>query len=224
MITTQVNPDLAALGLSPNQQQDKSKELGAEDFLKLMITQFRHQDPMKPLDSGEFIGQLAQFGTVTGLQEMRQDFSNLASSLVSNQALQASSLLGRDVLVNRSSSVLAEGGTIGAAVELTAPADHVRIQVVDESGKIVRTLALGAQPAGLAHFEWDGKTGDGKTAPAGNYGFVAQSIAPGGTQSAAQVLVSAPVESVTIGGNQGGLMLTLQGLGEIPFSAVRQIG
>jgi flagellar basal-body rod modification protein FlgD len=224
MITTQVNPDLAALGLSPTQQQDKSKELGAEDFLKLMITQFRHQDPMKPLDSGDFIGQLAQFGTVTGLQEMRQDFSNLAGSLVSNQALQASSLLGRDVLVNRSSAPLAAGGTIGAAVELTAPADHVQIQVVDASGKIVRTLSLGAQPAGLAHFAWDGRTGDGAAAPAGNYGFVAQSIAPGGTQAAAPVLVSAPVESVTIGGDQGGLMLTLQGLGEIPFSAVRQIG
>jgi flagellar basal-body rod modification protein FlgD len=71
---------------------------------------------------------------------------------------------------------------------------------------------------------WDGLTDDGNAAPAGDYRFVAQAIAPGGMQSSAPVLMSAPVESVTIGGGQGGLMLTLPGIGEIPFSAVRQIG
>jgi hypothetical protein len=67
-------------------------------------------------------------------------------------------------------------------------------------------------------------TDGGAEATAGNYRFVAQAIAPGGMQASAPVLVSAPVESVTIGGNQSGLMLTLPGIGEVPFSAVRQIG
>ncbi|HET8755782.1 MAG TPA: FlgD immunoglobulin-like domain containing protein, partial [Solirubrobacteraceae bacterium] len=119
---------------------------------------------------------------------------------------------------------LADGGSVAAAVELASPAEHVRVQVVNLAGDVVRTLDLGAQGAGLARFAWDGKADSGATAPAGTYQFVAQATAAGGAQSAAQVLVSAPVESVTIGGGQGGLTLTLQGLGEVPFSAVRQIG
>lgn len=224
MITTQIGSELASLGLAASPQADTSKELGADDFLKLMLTQFQNQDPLKPLDNGDFIGQLAQFGTVTGLTELRQDFGALAGSLVSNQALQASSLLGREVLVNRSAASLTAGGTIGAAVELAAPAEQVRVQVMNPAGDIVRTLVLGPQPAGLARLSWDGLTDGGAAAPEGSYRFVAQAIAGGGTQSSAQVLVSAPVESVTIGANQGGLMLTLQGMGEVPFSAVRQIG
>jgi flagellar basal-body rod modification protein FlgD len=224
MITTQVGNEFAALGLGASPQADTSRELGADDFLKLMLTQFRNQDPLKPLDGGDFIGQLAQFGTVTGLTELRRDFGALAGSLVSNQALQASALLGRDVLVNRSTASLAAGGKIGAAVELPAPAAQVRVQVMNPAGDIVRTLQLGPQPAGLARLSWDGLTDSGAAAPAGSYQFVAQATAADGTQASAQVLVSAPVESVTIGGNQGGLMLTLQGMGEVPFSAVRQIG
>jgi flagellar basal-body rod modification protein FlgD len=224
MITTDVGNDYSALGLAGAPKADTSKELGAEDFLKLMLTQFQNQDPLKPLDNGDFIGQLAQFGTVTGLTQLRQDFGSLAGSLVSNQALQASSLLGRDVLVNQPVAALADGGSVSGAVELASPAEFVRVQVVNAGGDVVRTLDLGAQPAGLARFAWDGRTASGAAAPAGAYQFVAQSTAAGGTQSAAQVLVSAPVESVTIGGQQGGLMLTLQGLGEVPFSAVRQIG
>lgn len=224
MITTQVGSELASLGLAASPQADTSKELGAEDFLRLMLTQFQNQDPLKPLDNGDFIGQLAQFGTVTGLTQLRQDFGALAGSLVSNQALQASALLGRDVLVNRSTAELAEGGTIGAAVELATPAEQVRVQVMNPAGDIVRTLVLGPQPAGLARIAWDGLTDRGAAAPAGSYRFAAQAIGAGGAQTSAQVLVSAPVESVTIGGGQGGLMLTLQGMGAIPFSDVRQIG
>jgi flagellar basal-body rod modification protein FlgD len=223
VITTPVGSDYSSLGLAAP-QAESPRELGADDFLKLMLTQFQNQDPLKPMENGEFLGQLAQFGTVTGLTQLRQDFGALAGSLVSNQALQASSLLGRNVLVGHPAFSLQAGGTVNAAVELAAPADQVRVQVMNEAGSIVRTLYLGAQPAGLSRMSWDGLTDDGNAAPAGDYRFVAQAIAPGGMQSSAPVLMSAPVESVTIGGGQGGLMLTLPGIGEIPFSAVRQIG
>ena len=74
---------------------DDSGKLGQEEFLRLMITQLKNQDPTKPLDSGEFLGQLAQFGTVSGLADLKSSFTELAGSLVSNQALQAA---GRSLL------------------------------------------------------------------------------------------------------------------------------
>ena len=219
-----INPELEALGLSRDLQPEKKEELGADDFLKLMITQFRNQDPFKPLESGEFLGQLAQFGTVSGLSELKQEFQSLSGSLVSNQALQASALLGREVLVNRPTGWLAaEGGGIGGAVDLPSAAQQVRIQVLSSGGAVVRSFDLGPQGAGLARFSWDGLGDGGETLPEGAYSFRAQSIT-GASQTAVQALVAAPVESVTLGAGQGGLSLSLRGLGEIPFGDVRQIG
>lgn len=219
-----INPELEALGLSRDLQPQKKDELGAEEFLKLMITQFRNQDPFKPLESGEFLGQLAQFGTVSGLTEVKQEIQSLAGSLVSNQALQASALLGREVLVNRPTGWLsADGGGVAAAVDLPAAAQDVRVQVLTAGGAVVRTLSLGPQGAGLTRFAWDGLAEDGSALPEGAYTFQAQSIS-GGYQTAVQALVAAPVESVTLGAGQGGLSLSLRGLGDVPFGDVRQIG
>ncbi len=225
MAIPSINPEFEALGLSRDLQpaRQTSEDLGAQDFLRLMITQFQNQDPFKPLESGEFIGQLAQFGTVSGLAELKQEFQGLSSSLVSNQALQASALLGREVLVNRSTGWLAADGEFGAAVELQGAAQQVRVQVLAANGTVVRNLELGPQGAGLTRFAWDGIGDDGTRMPEGAYSIRAQAFS-GAAQTAVQALIAAPVESVTLGAGQAGLSLSLRGLGEIPFGDVRQIG
>ncbi|TAK54325.1 MAG: flagellar hook assembly protein FlgD [Gammaproteobacteria bacterium] len=224
MTVNSIQADFAALGLTRDVQPERKEELGVTDFLRLMITQFRNQDPFKPLESGEFLGQLAQFGAVTGITELKQEFQQLSGSLVSNQALQASALLGRDVLVNRPVGWLPAGGTLEAEVELPSAASRVQVQVLGAGGEVLRTIELGPQPAGLARVSWDGRADDGSLAAEGAYQLRAQTIGPGGVQSAAQVLAIAAVESVTIGAGQGGLALFLRGLGDVPFGEVRRIG
>ncbi len=218
------NLDLSGLGLRRAEDAEPAKqELGQEDFLKLMITQFRNQDPFKPMENGEFLAQLAQFSTVKGLDDLNSSFGELSSSVVSNQALQASTLLGRDVLVGRSSSQLEAGAGLSGAVELTNSAGQVIVQITDENGAVVRQINLGAQSAGLARFEWDGRLADGTVAAAGEYTVKATTIGAGGMQTAAQTLVDARVESVTMSAGQRGMSLTLQGIGEVSFSDVRSI-
>ena len=211
--------DLSALQL-PSSNSSSKKELGQTDFLHLMLTQLKNQDPFKPLDSSEFLGQLAQFGTVSGLAQLQTSFDGLASSLTSDQALQASGLVGRSALVPGAEALLANGKLSGA-VDLPSGTDAVALRIVDSSGLGVRTLELGPQPQGLARFEWDGTTDTGETAPHGRYSLVAQYL-DNGKAVAADTLVSAPIDSVVIGGN--GLSITLHGLGEVPFSAVREVG
>src|SRR5210317_928742 len=87
------------LGLSGNQEQ-KAKandDMGQAEFLELMTTQLKFQDPMKPMENGDFLAQMAQFGTVSGINELNTNFNTLSSSFQSNQALQASTLVGRKV-------------------------------------------------------------------------------------------------------------------------------
>jgi flagellar basal-body rod modification protein FlgD len=218
------------LGLGSNGQPQSSPAkatdvatLGQDAFLKLMITQLKNQDPFKPLESGEFLSQLAQFSTVSGVQDLQASFKDMATALVSNQALQASSLLGRSVLVSRTSGLLSAGGTLSGAVDVPASASSVVVNVTDQNGQLVRQLNLGTQAKGLASYAWDGKLADGSTAAPGIYNVSAQLMVNGTSQGSASVLVNARVESVTIGADQSGLTLSLEGLGDIAFSDVRQI-
>jgi flagellar basal-body rod modification protein FlgD len=215
--------ELDALGLSLKASQSTKKAgLGQDDFLTLMVAQLKSQDPFKPMEDGQFLAQLAQFSTVSGITELKDSFASFSSSMVSNQALQASGLLGREVLVNKSTGLLETGGSLSAAVNLTASAGDVRVQIKNASGEVVRTMSLGTKPAGLATFTWDGVTDKGEIAPAGQYSITAQPVIDNKVLAAASVLVQARVESVTIGGTQG-LTLSLKGLGDVAFSDVRKI-
>lgn len=212
--------DLSTLGLTQPSATTESS-LGQQEFLQLMITQLENQDPFKPLESGEFLGQLAQFGTVSGLAELQTSFNGLASSLVSNQALQAASLVGRSALVASAQAPLEEGQTLDGAVDLPTGSTAVRVEIQDASGQVVRRLDLGAQSAGLVRFHWDGEADGGSPAPTGRYSLTAY-YRDGAETSAAGTLVSAPVESVVFGSR--GFTVHLRGIGEVPFAAVREIG
>ncbi|MBS0373540.1 MAG: flagellar hook assembly protein FlgD [Proteobacteria bacterium] len=212
----------AAAATGASSGSSGSGSLNQLDFLNLMMEQLKNQDPTKPMDQAAIMGQLAQFGTVTGINQLNSSFANLSAQLVSSQALQASSLLGHNVLVSGSQAPLSAGGTLGGGVSVPANASNVTVQIVDGSGSVVRTMSLGSPGAGVTAFSWDGKTDSGVAAAAGTYGvFASASVAGKGQQLA--TLVSAPVSSITLNGSGGGLTLHLAGLGDVPFSAVQQI-
>jgi flagellar basal-body rod modification protein FlgD len=195
-------------------------DLGQEDFLHLMLTQLKNQDPFKPMESGEFLGQIAQFGTVQGLAGLQTSFDSLSSSLVSNQALQASSLVGRSALVETSTISVAAGQSVTGAIDLPASSAAVSLSIHDAAGQPVRTVQLGAQPQGLASFTWDGLADDGTAVPAGRYTFDAAYFS--GTDSVvADTLLRAPIDSVLLSAD--GFGVELRGIGELPFTAVREI-
>lgn len=212
--------DYSQFGLSPPQEGDEGK-LGQEEFLHLMITQLENQDPFKPLESGEFLGQLAQFGTVSGLAELQTSFDGLATSLISNQALQAATLVGRSVLVDGASGIHEDAAPLSGAVRLDGATSSARLQIVDATGGVVRQMELGPQAAGLVRFEWDGMTDAGTAAEPGMYSVSAQYF-DGGEMRSAATLVRAEVESVTLGTQ--GLAVHLRGLGVVSFDAVQEIG
>lgn len=214
--------DLSGLGIATQQPRERQDELGQEDFLRLMITQFRNQDPFKPMENGDFLGQIAQFGTVSGIQELQGAFGTLSESLYSDQALQASGLVGRTVLARLDSGALAPGGDISGAVDVPAGTPSLKVEIVDASGQVVKHLDLGSQSAGLVSFLWDGITDDGELADPGLYKVEATVTADGGS-FAAETLIAAPVESVTLARAGNGLTLNLAGLGQLPFNQVRQI-
>ena len=197
--------------------------LGGTDFLTLMLAQLKNQDPTSPVDSNEFLQQLASLSEVQGITQLNTSFSTLSNSLVSSQALQASSLLGHQALVSNSTANLTSaGGTVNGAVSVPQTSPQVVLNIANSAGVLVQSINLGAQSAGLADFTWNGQTSSGTAAPAGTYTLSAQvSGVTGGT--AIGTLVSGTVDSVTMGSGSTGLTLNISGLGSVPFSSVQQI-
>jgi flagellar basal-body rod modification protein FlgD len=219
-MTAAVSDVFSSMGLGATPAQKKS-QLGQDDFLRLMVTQLKNQDPLKPLESTEFLSQLAQFSTVSGVESLNTSFGTLASSLNSNQALQASGLVGNRVLAPGNSAMLGVTGDLEGAVDLPSSASAVAVDIIDASGATVRTINLGPQDLGLVHFNWDGNNAAGQRAAAGKYTLSAHANIAGGTE-AVSALGVARVDSVTLNGADG-LILNLAGLGPLPFGQVRQI-
>ena len=216
---------LQSLGLSTTQSSDSSssnKSLGQDEFLQLMTTQLNNQDPFEPMDNGEFLGQIAQFGTVNGINGLLESFQSLATNLQSSQALQASNLIGHDVLVNHDEAYLGDSGSVQGAVNLENSSGDLAVNIYDQNGELVQRLELGSQQPGLVAFDWNGETFAGNRAPAGRYQIEVESQS-GGSTTNLQPLVSARVNSLTLGGIGKEMQIELENLGQVGFSDVMQI-
>lgn len=200
----------------------RNDELGQADFLTLMITQFKNQDPFKPMENGEFLGQIAQFSTVSGIESLNTSFAGLADSIQGEQALQAANLVGHSVLAVTDVGYLAEGGQINGVIELEASAGEVQIDIADESGELLQTLSLGQQPAGMTSFSWDGTDAAGEALAAGHYKVSARVVRGAQVESTAIALES-NIQSVTLGQFGSGMLLNLNGGGTLSLSQVYQI-
>src|SRR5712672_2563891 len=145
---------------------DGAATLGGTNFLTLMLAQLKNQDPTSPVDSNQFLNQLASLSTVQGITQLNTSFGSLSTSLVSSQALQASSLLGHQALVSSTTANLTANGSVSGAVDVPQTTSQAVVNISDSSGALVRQINLGAQSTGLANFSWDGKQQDGSQAAA----------------------------------------------------------
>lgn len=211
----------SSLGLVREQEtKDGAEDLGLQDFMKLMVTQLNNQDPFQPMENGEFLAQIAQFGSVSGLNQLNDQFTNLASSITSGQALQAGSLVGREVLAPTNTAQLIPGETISGQAYLEGAASEVIVRITDAIGQPVREFSLGAQPAGAVDFSWDGIDNTGNFAPP-DYYTVEVTGSRNGVNEALGTQLYATVDSVSLGSQ--GLILNLNGMGSVAFADIQQI-
>ncbi len=196
--------------------------LGENDFLTMMMAQLQNQDPLNPMDNSAFVAQLAQFSQVSGIQNLNTTMSSLSSNMTSNQALQASSLIGKQVYVNSNQAAYNGQGSFTGMVTLPQSTDNLSVQVSDASGAVVQQMALGTQAAGSVPFTWNGSSSSGASMPAGTYTITATADIAGKNTQLATVL-PASVNSVSFSSSGGAIQLNLQGLGTTPLSSVQQI-
>ena len=199
-----------------------TSSLGQADFLKLMTEQLKNQDPLKPLDNSAFLGQLAQFSTVQGIETLNTNFSTLSSSLTNDQMLKGAELVGHQVLVPSTSLAVSADGSTTDGVVIAPSAGDITVEIKNDSGETVRKLSLTATGNGEVPFSWDGKDASGNALPAGTYKATATHLTAAGASTALNTYVNATVDSVTVGSS--GLYVNLANLGSTPIDNVIRIG
>lgn len=200
-----------------------------DKFMTLLVTQLQNQDPLNPMDNAQMTSQLAQLQTVTGVNKLNTTLESLQSSYKSSEAMQATNLIGRGVLVDGNSVTLASSkGVLG--VNLATDADDVQVVISDAKGNEVETMDLGAQKAGVLPLAWDGvpdpkkldSSGKPITLPDGNYTFKVVAKRAGAELKDATGLSLDSVASVTTN-NTDGVKLNLSGKGALTLSDIRQV-
>jgi flagellar basal-body rod modification protein FlgD len=220
------DPQALAAERAANDANKKKTELNQGDFLTLMITQLKNQDPFKPLDPSQYVGQLAQFSSVSGLADMNKNITALTDSLRGNQVLDGTSLIGHTILAAGNTVHLSAANGVDARgaqglIDVPAGASSVQLVVRDSSGAQVKTISLDSS-RGTHAFAWDGSTDSGTDAAAGAYKI--DVVARVGDQNVSlNTSVAAQVSSVSLDPTSGALRLETDTLGELAMSDVERV-
>lgn len=199
-----------------------ASSLDQNDFLKLMLQQLKSQDPFKPTDNTEFISQMAQLTSVSGISEMNENLSGLTKSLYSAQLLDASSLIGKDVLLETDVAALPSSGSVKGQVTLPTSTTALDIDILAPTGEVIAKVPLGPQRSGAVNFEWNGVGLNGDRMPPGIYQIRANYL-NGNNLEAASTEIRSEVLSVSVPAAGGSPQIQVQGLGTVSMSKIIEI-
>ncbi|WHQ74229.1 flagellar hook assembly protein FlgD [Pantoea sp. Lij88] len=189
-------------------------------FLTMLVTQLKNQDPTNPMDNSQLTTQLAQINTLSGIEKLNTTLGSISGQITTSQSLQSSTLIGHGVMVNGGQILVGKGTTTPFGVELASASTGASATIKDAGGNVIDTVDLGALSAGVHTFSWDGKLTDGSVAPDGKYS-VAIAASNGNTQLVAQPLNYAYVNGVSTANNT--TKLDLGTMGSATLDDVRQI-
>jgi flagellar basal-body rod modification protein FlgD len=187
---------------SPGAAQGATKDSPKETFLKLLVAQLEHQNPLEPMDNMQFTQQLAQFTSLEQLQSMNANLSALMNTQMTTNGLQAATLIGKQVQAQANTThVPKQGKATPFQYTLAADSASVQIDVLDKAGNTARTIAARNQKAGPQTLTWDGKDAQGKPLPEGDYHFQVTAADKAGNPVTAEATLQGIVEGVTYDGN-----------------------
>ena len=192
------------------------------DFLQLITTQLKDQNPLQPTDPTQFLSQLEQMSQVSSMQSMQTSLSGLQTSLQSTQMANGTSMLGQTVLAPSTTAMLdSSGGSVSGAVYAASGAKNVTVTVTSSTGQLINTFQVAPSASGLTNFTWNGTTSTGANAPAAQYTIAATS-SDGATSTKLTPLIAAKVTSVTVDSSTQALDITTEN-GTVPLSSIVSI-
>ena len=182
-------------------------ELGRNDFLNLLVAQLQYQDPLNPMDSGDFTAQLAQFSSLEQLTNINEQFAALSTAQSDLNNSQAVNYIGHTILAYGNATLIADGNVEPLQVALVDRADEVFVSVYDAEGDLRSTFSTDAMNAGMGEIEWDGTDMDGNPLPDGTYWFEVKAVDGSGNEIDVSPLSSGRVSGVSYSNGEAALVV-----------------
>lgn len=164
-----VNGSTAANSAATMMSQGNTKSLGKDDFMKLLVAQLEHQDPMEPMKGTDFTAQLAQFSTVEQLYNMSDTLQGIKSGNTDLYASMAVNMIGKQVEAQGNEIYMTNAGSSAVTFDLMENAANVSINIFDADGNSISTITESNLKAGRNEVQWKGFNLEGKKAPEGTY-------------------------------------------------------
>ncbi|HEY8191445.1 MAG TPA: flagellar hook assembly protein FlgD [Alphaproteobacteria bacterium] len=188
------------------------------DFLTLLTTQLKNQDPLSPMDSTEFTNQLVQFSQVEQSINTNQKLDSLLSLQMNGQSNIALGYVGMDVTYTSAEMNFDGSRPININYGLDKNASVLKVNIYNESGQLVRSLD-GPKTTGAQSISWDGKDLNGNTVPVGTYSVKIDAADGQGAPLTVATAVSGNVRGIEA---QNGVVFLLVGDRAVALSSVLQ--
>ena len=149
----------------------KKAMMGKDQFLTLLLTQLKNQDPLSPMDNTEFTAQMAQFSSLEQLFSVNDNLvglQTLSSSLNNTQAL---NIIGKEIEANGNSVHVGSGIASNISFDLLNDSTNTTVNILDKDGNVVKTIEQGHMSAGKQTIKWDATDYRGNPVPAGLYAY-----------------------------------------------------
>jgi len=188
-----------------------------QNFLHLLMTQLKNQDPTSPMDTNQFTTELVQFSSVEQQIKTNSSLTSLIQMTQAGEIIQSSSMVGHQVVVSSGQLSLQNGS---AAIQFLAPGSGTAaVAVYDAKGSKLGDSVVNTT-SGTNTWTWNGKDGSGKQLPDGAYTVAVSSVNSAGKT----VSVPFDVVATATGVEKSGAALKL-GMGglSVDFSAVKSV-
>ncbi len=166
-----LNKIQAQYGAKAEKPREIKKQLGKDDFLRIMITQMKNQDPTNPFKAEQMAAEMAQFTSVEQLQNVNSNLNKMAGQNQPLERMAMTNLIGKTVTIDKERFAHVEGQNESLVYTLPKEAKEVKIAIIDEHGETVLEKDLGAQKSGENTFTWDGLKSNTLAAKNGNFLF-----------------------------------------------------
>ncbi|MBI5179508.1 MAG: flagellar hook assembly protein FlgD [Nitrospinae bacterium] len=176
----------------------KKDAMGKDQFLKLLVEQLKHQDPLSPMQNTEFTAQMAQFSSLEQLYNVNTNLGSLSQINTSVASAQSMGMIGKEVKAAGNGVEIKNGQATNLSFHIPSDAGTVNIHITNGAGEVVSTINQGGLSEGDHTIPWDGKDLGGGKLPDGSYTYSIDARSVTGQAIDPTTFMRGIVKSVTI--------------------------
>ncbi len=219
MVSNTINTGVKTKLSSSNIATNPKGILNKDDFMKLLLTELKYQDPTDPMDTEKMLTQTSQLATLESSDNTKKALEKLTSQLSVSANLGIVGAIGKMASLGKDTILVSKDSKPSFDLYFKHDIQSGSVKIKDKNGNVVKTLTLKPQKGGVLNFAWDGTNNNGKRVAEGEYSISAN-YTDGNSGSYSTTYGTFPIESVKF--DNGNALLKL-GNSYFPLGKIKEI-